>query len=152
MAFDFKDNVATCNAIDHPPFAIGLCHTVRTVPASAVGVNAGISVHPVVAELENYEQWRSAQVALTHSDQTRNVHFAMFRALLLLMPVFLLLRHLLLRPRLRIFSITMYSVQMVLCQYTCTTHDLAMHESAALSCPLLCMVSGLVELAYCKCW
>ena len=45
------------------------------MPDSAVGVNAGISVHPVVEELDNYEQWRSAQVALTHSNQTRNVCF-----------------------------------------------------------------------------
>ena len=67
--------MATCNVIDHPPFAIDLCCTARTVPASAVGVNAGISVHPVVAELENYKQWRSAQVALTHSDQSRRVCF-----------------------------------------------------------------------------
>ena len=75
MVLDFKDNVATCNAIDHPPFAIDLCCTARTVPASAVGVNAGISVHPVVAELEHYEQWRSSQVALTHSNQSRRVFF-----------------------------------------------------------------------------
>ena len=34
-----------------------------------VGVNAGFSIHPVVANLEDCEQWRSAQVALTHSDQ-----------------------------------------------------------------------------------
>ena len=43
---DFKDNVATCNAIDHPPFTIDHRHTARTVHASAVGVNAGISFHP----------------------------------------------------------------------------------------------------------
>ena len=29
----------------------------------------------MVAELENYEQWRSAQVSLTHSDQTGRVCF-----------------------------------------------------------------------------
>ena len=75
MVLDFKDNVATCNTIDHPPFVIDLCCTARTVPASAVGVNAGISVHPAVAELGNYEQWRSAQVALTHSDQSKTVCF-----------------------------------------------------------------------------
>ena len=62
-----------CNAIANPPFAIDLCCTARTVPASAVGVNAGILVHPVVAELENYKQWRSAQVALIHSKQTQRV-------------------------------------------------------------------------------
>ena len=76
MVLDFNDNVATCNAIDHPTFEIDLRRTARTVPATAVGVNAGISVHPVVAELENYEQWRSARVALTYSDQTRNVCFS----------------------------------------------------------------------------
>ncbi len=53
IVLDFKDNVATCNAIDHPPFAIDLCCTARTDPASDVGVNAEISVHSVVAELEN---------------------------------------------------------------------------------------------------
>ena len=70
-----SNNVAMCNAIDHPPFAIDLCCTARTVPASAVGVNTGISVHPVVVELDNYEQWRSSQLALTHSDQSRRVCF-----------------------------------------------------------------------------
>ena len=53
MVLDFKDNMATRNAIDHPPFAIDLCRTARTVPASAVGVNAGVSVCPFVAELEH---------------------------------------------------------------------------------------------------
>ena len=53
MVLDFKDNVATCNAIDHPPFEIDLCCTARTVPASAVVVNVVISVHPMVVELEN---------------------------------------------------------------------------------------------------
>ena len=75
MVLHFKDNVATCNAIDHPTFAIDHRCTARTVPASAVGVNAGISVHPVVVELENYKQWRSSQVALTHSDQSKKVYF-----------------------------------------------------------------------------
>ena len=46
-----------------------------TVPAPVVGANAGIPVNTVVAELEDYEQWLSAQVALTHSDQTRQVCF-----------------------------------------------------------------------------
>ena len=54
---------------------IYLRRTAHTVPASAVGVNAGISVHPVVAELDNYEQWRSSQIDLTHSDQTWRVCF-----------------------------------------------------------------------------
>jgi hypothetical protein len=75
MVLDFNDNVATCNAIDHSPFGINLRCTARTVPASVVGVKAGITVNPVVAELEDYEQWRFAQVALTHSDQTRRVCF-----------------------------------------------------------------------------
>ena len=75
MVFDFNDNIATCNAIDHSPFAIDLCCTARTVPASFVGVNAGITVNPVVAELEDYEQWRSSQVDLTHSNQTQRVCF-----------------------------------------------------------------------------
>ena len=75
MVLEFKDNVATCNAIDHPPFAIDHRCTARNVPTSAVGANMGISVHPVVAKLENYEQWRSAQAALIHSDQTKNVRF-----------------------------------------------------------------------------
>ena len=75
MVLDFNDNVATCNAIDHSPFAIELRRTARTVPSSVVGANAGITVNPVVAELEDYEQWRSAQVALTHSDQPRRVCF-----------------------------------------------------------------------------
>ena len=75
MVLDFKDNVAMCNAIDHPPFAIDHRCTARTVPASAVRVNVGISVHPVVAELEDYEQWCSAQVSLTHSDQSKTVCF-----------------------------------------------------------------------------
>jgi hypothetical protein len=70
MVLDFNDNMATCNAIAHSLFAIDLRCTARTVPASVVGVNTGITVHPVVAELEDYEQWRSAQVALTHSDRT----------------------------------------------------------------------------------
>ena len=70
MVLDFNDNVATCNAIDHKPFAIDLCRTAHTVPAPVVRVNAGISINPVVAELEDYEQWRSAQVALTYSDRT----------------------------------------------------------------------------------
>ena len=56
IVFDLKDNRATCNAIDHPPFAIDLRCTARTVPASAVGANKGIPVHPVVAELESYEK------------------------------------------------------------------------------------------------
>ena len=34
---------------------------------AVVGVNAGFSIHPVVADLEDDEQWHSAQVALTHS-------------------------------------------------------------------------------------
>ena len=33
----------------------------------------------------------------------------------------------------------MYSIWRVLCEYTCVPHDLAMHESAALSCPCLCV-------------
>ena len=70
MVLDFNDNVAICNAIDHSLFAIDLCCTARTVPALDVRVNVGIAVNPVFAELEDYERWRSAQVALTHSDQT----------------------------------------------------------------------------------
>ena len=38
MVLDFKDNVATCKAIDHPNFVIDLCCSARTVPASDVGV------------------------------------------------------------------------------------------------------------------
>ena len=45
------------------------------MPASADGVNAGISVHPVVVEFDNYEQWGFAQVSLTHSDQSKKVCF-----------------------------------------------------------------------------
>jgi len=75
MVFDFNDSVATCNTIDHQPFAIHLRRTARTVPVAAVGANMGIPVHPVVAELEDYEKWRPEQVALTHSYRTRRVCF-----------------------------------------------------------------------------
>ena len=75
MVLNFKDNVAMYNAIDHPPFTIDHRPTTRTVPTSAVGANAGILVHPTVAELENYKKWRSDQVALNHSDHTKNVLF-----------------------------------------------------------------------------
>ncbi len=75
MVLVFRDNVATCNAIDHPPFAIDLCRTARTVPTTVVGFNAGIPVDSVLAEFEDYEQWRSAQVACTHSYKTQRVCF-----------------------------------------------------------------------------
>jgi hypothetical protein len=122
------------------PFAIDLRCMACTVPAPVVGANAGIPVNTVVAELEDYEQWRSAQVALTHSDQTRQVCFRNdandSSVDSSVDPVFPLSRPPLhLRFRL---TITVYSEQGILC-------ELAMQESAAFSCPRVCMVSGLVK-------
>jgi hypothetical protein len=62
------------------------------------------------------------------------------RTTLILMSVFLLRHPIYVRGS--EFTITVYSEQGILC-------ELAMQESAALLCPRLCMVPGLVE-AYCN--
>jgi len=62
MHIDFVDSVATCNAIDHPPFPIEMCRTSNTVPTE-VQVNAVVPVNDTLAQLRHYDQWRSAQVA-----------------------------------------------------------------------------------------
>ncbi len=76
MVLDFKDNVATLNAIYHPPFAIEHRRTARTVPTSAAGANVSITDHHVVRELENYERWRSTRVALASPDIDRTIRFS----------------------------------------------------------------------------
>ena len=75
MVLDFKDNVATCNVIDHPPFPIELRRTARTVPTANVEVNAGMVSDSVVRELEHYEQWRSAQTDHVVPQREKNVRF-----------------------------------------------------------------------------
>ena len=75
MVLDFKDNVATCNVIDHPPFPIELRRTARTVPTANVEVNAGMVSGSVVRELEHYEQWRSAQTDPVVPQREKNVRF-----------------------------------------------------------------------------
>ena len=64
MQLDFVDNVATCNAIDHPPFPIELRRTSNTVP-TAVDVNTAGTVGDTLAQLERFDQTYSAWIATT---------------------------------------------------------------------------------------
>ena len=75
MILDFKDYVATCHVIDHPPFPIELRCTARTVPTTVVAVNAGMASDTVVQELEYYEQWRLVQANHILPQQEKNVRF-----------------------------------------------------------------------------
>ena len=65
MIVDFVDNVATCNAIDHPPFPIDFRRTSNALPTPAVTANVSTLFQDTVVELEKYEVWRSAQVSLS---------------------------------------------------------------------------------------
>jgi hypothetical protein len=79
MILDFVDNLATYNAIDHPPFPMDFCCTSNTVPNPDAGVNVGTVIHPVICELNNYERWRCAQIAVTTpSAPKKNVRFDNF--------------------------------------------------------------------------
>jgi hypothetical protein len=79
MILDFVENVATCNAIDHPPFLMDFCCTSNTVPTPDAGGNVGTVVHPVICELDSFERWQCAQTYLTTpSALKKNVWFDNF--------------------------------------------------------------------------
>ncbi len=75
MILDFMENVATCHAIDHPPFAMDFRKTSNTVPALGVSANVGTALADTVLDLENYAQRRTAQLALAQPFTRKNVHF-----------------------------------------------------------------------------
>jgi hypothetical protein len=71
MNLDFVDNVATCKALDHPPFPIELRWTSNIVP-SDVEVNSAPTVTDIVAQLDQFDQFYSAQIAATPRIQLGN--------------------------------------------------------------------------------
>jgi hypothetical protein len=75
MILDFVDNVATCHAIDHPPFAMDFRKTSNVVPAPMPPVHLSSALADTVQELENYAQWRTAQLALARPFADKHVHF-----------------------------------------------------------------------------
>ena len=75
MIVDFVDNVATCNALDHPPFPIDFRRPSTAVPAPDAGANVSTRVDDTVLQLESYEQWRTAQAALSRPSAIKVVHF-----------------------------------------------------------------------------
>ena len=62
MNLDFVDNLATCHALDHPPFPMELRRTSNVVPTDA-GVNTAGPVDDVLAQLNRFDQLYSAQIA-----------------------------------------------------------------------------------------
>ena len=64
MNLDFVDNVATCNALDHPPFPIELRRTSNIVP-SDVEVNSAPTVTDTVAQLDEFDRFYSSQIVAT---------------------------------------------------------------------------------------
>jgi hypothetical protein len=62
MNLDFVDNLATCHALDHPPFPMELRRTSNVVPTD-VEANIAEPADDVLAQLDRFDRLYSAQIA-----------------------------------------------------------------------------------------